>query len=498
MDMKENMCWPPQNLAYHKMREHSAWFSGDAENIANFYSLEVNKSFIEQPFDTSKQTFWGRQIKNQGETYIHVPVANDIAETSANLIFSESPIITIGDLKKNKEDQKLLEKMLTDNGFFSKLLEAAESCAAIGGVYLVAAWDSEVSEFPIPVIWQADYAIPEFKYGLLHKVTFWSIQCEEKEKVWRLLEQYEKGMISYKLYLGREDKLGHEVPLDSLNETMGLVNRTFADIFPVVYVPNVLPNKLNRMSCQGRSDFLGIEGLMDAFDEIYTMWSREIMLAQAKILLPESFLRSLGNGKSAFNPDKTMYVGLDIDPISGESAKITPQQFEIRSEDFERTALNYLERIIASAGYSPQSFGLSVQGRSESGLALQLRERKSFATKAKKEKYWEAAIRHLVKCIMVLYKSELSGSGIDENLEINISFSDGVMNNLSEISDALTKITTAKAASIETKIRMLHPDWNEEKIATEIKLIQDEVEPIEPPDGNLDQAQLEDDEETEE
>lgn len=490
MDIKDNMDWPPMDLIYHKMQEHSVWYSGSPEAIANFYSLAVNNEFIERPFDVHKETFWGRQIKNQGETFVHVPIANDIAETSSNLIFGESPIIRIGDVKKDKEAQKTLEKMLSGNNFHSKIIEAAESCAAIGGIYIAIAWDKELSEYPIPIIWQADYAIPTFKYGILFDVTFWSTIKEENEKRWRLLEKYEKGSITYKLYLGRADKLGKEVDLKSIEETADLVDITLPDILPVAYIPNVLPNRLSRMSYHGRSDLLGIEGMMDALDEIYSMWCREITIAQARVLMPESYLRNLDGTKGRFNPDTMIYVGLDVDPVS-DNKTITPQQFEIRANEFEKSALNYIERIVVSAGYSPQSFGLSIQGRAESGLALQLRERKSFSTKSKKEKYWDTALKHLMKCMMMIYKTQLGGK-IDPELEVSVSFSDGIMNDFSEISDAVVKISNAIAASVDTKVRMLHPDWDETQIEAEVKLIMEEnnIGAVEPPDGNLDLSQM--------
>lgn len=476
MNIIENMEWPPQNRLSLKMQEHSAWYSGDAEMIANFYSVEVNKEFLSTPFSVTKESFWSRQIRNQSETFVHVPVANDVCETSANLLFGESPIIRIGDLKENKVQQAMTEKMLTETGFFNKIIEAAETSAAMGGVYVKVAWDKDLSEFPIPVVWQADYAIPDFKFGMLREVIFWSIVKKEKDKsiVYRLLETYKKGSITLSLFKGSEERLGKEIDLFAIEETQGMEKVIDTDdLLLAVYVPNVLPNKMDRTSYLGRSDLLGIEGLMDSLDEIYTNWCREITLAQAKVLIPESYMKHMKDGGKRFNPDRTVYVELDIDPVN-EKQNITPQQFEIRADEFEKSALNFLERIVTSAGYSPQSFGLSISGRAESGTALHLRERKTFSTKAKKEKYWEAAIKHLVFCMSFVYQKFLSGKDVDLNLDRNVSFSDGVMNDVSEISKALTEIQTAVAASIDTKVRMLHADWDEDKIQQEVERIKEE------------------------
>ena len=36
-EIKERMSWPPMDLERYKMKEHSVWYSGEAELLANFY-----------------------------------------------------------------------------------------------------------------------------------------------------------------------------------------------------------------------------------------------------------------------------------------------------------------------------------------------------------------------------------------------------------------------------------------------------------------------------
>lgn len=472
----ENMAWPPTNVLYQKMNEHSVWYSGDASLIANFYSMEINKAFISTPFSINKTNFWSRQIKNQGEIMNHVPIAGDIAETSANLLFGESPIIKMS--KENKGNQEGLDKLLDKTSFFSKMAEIAECSAAIGGVYQKVAWDEELSEYPMLVIEQADKAIPYFKFGVLQSVIFWNIVKEEGEgnkKIYRLLEHYKQGSIEYSLYIGSSDKLGRKIELNSIEETQDLEEFIDTkDILLAAYFPNMLPNKLNRASSLGRSDYLGVEGLMDSLDEIYSSWCREITLAMAKVYIPERYLKMV-DGKKVYNPDTLSYVTLEVDPIdAGSKNFVQPQQFEIRADKFATSANNFLERIITSAGYSPQSFGLNIEGRAESGTALNIRERKSFMTKSKKEKYFASPMEHIIKCLIYVYTYKLKGKDVDINNEFSISFSDSITYNLSEVAESVNKLNAAVAISIETKIRMLHPEWTEEEIIAEVKRVKEE------------------------
>ena len=478
--IKEGMNWPPMNYLNWKQAEHSAWYSGDAETLANFYTEWSRANISNSPYPlANNESFWGRQIKNQGEIYVHVPIASDIAETSANFLFAESPIIRIPNKDKVpsiKASQNVLDKLRNETLLDSKLLEAAESAAAIGGVFIKVAWDSDLSEYPIPAIEQADKSIPEFKFGMLYAVTFWKVieQDESGSKVYRLLERYEKGSISYSLWLGTSDKLGKQIELKAHPDTekQEKVIKTI-DMLLAVYIPNMLPNRLSRGSSLGRSDYSGIEGLMDSLDEVYTSWVKDIVLAQAKILIPEQFMRK-HDGKMSYNIDKMLYVQLDIDPLTlGSTQAITPQQFEIRAEQFETTSNNLLERIISSAGYSPQSFGLNIAGKAESGTALSMRERKSFATKGKKENYWYSALEKIIKMLMLVYRFELNGS-IDTDVEVNIEFNDGVTNNLSETAASVQLLNNAMAVSTDTKVRLVHPEWDEEQIETEVQRIIEE------------------------
>jgi len=485
LKIEENMLWPPMNHLTWKMAEHSSWYSGSSEVLANFYTNYMN---LHLPANMGKElsndgNFWGRQIQNQGEIYLHVPLAGDIAETSASLLFAEEPTIRISEANiekaasEAKQTQETLLELLDDRTvqFFNKIYEGAEACAGIGGVYIKLAWDEEVSKFPIPVIEQADYAIPEFKFGVLTAVTFWKVLRIEKDgsKTYRLLEKYNKGLIQYTLYLGTSDRLGYVVPIDSIEETEGLQDfvELNVDELCAIYIPNIRPNRIDRGSNHGRSDYCGQEGLMDSLDETYSCWMKDVALAQAKILIPQEFLERSDTG-FRYNLDQMLYTKLDMDPTI-EGNKITPQQFSIRAEEFERTSVNLMERIVSGAGYSPQSFGLRIEGRSESGLALHIRERKSFVTKGKKERYWRPAIQRLLQLIMLVYRYELRGK-INPELTATVEFNDGVLNDRNEVANSVKLLAEAQAVSIETRVRILHPDWEEEQIIAETERIKEE------------------------
>lgn len=489
--IKEGMQWPPMDLERYKMKEHSTWYSGEAELLANFYFDNDLQNYMMLNYGTKNNNkFWSRQIKNNSQFFIHVPVANDIAETSSAFLFGETPLIRFNsDSEGMKEAQSTLDKMLTDSGFFQRLVEGAEVASAIGGVYMKIAWDSEVSEYPIPVTVQCEQAFPTFKFGKLVKVEFAYEVSNDGSTVYRLIERVEKGKITNELYKGSSDNLGSKVNLSECEATNGLAETVdTAEVMTAFYIPNMLPNKLNRQSPMGRSDYQGQETLMDALDEVFSAWMVDVQIARGKIHVPSGYVKELESGKKSFNIDTMMYEELDVDPTA-MTDPVKATQFEIRSQQFEQTCLNLLDRIITSAGYSPQSFGLNIAGRAESGTALNVRERKSFATTSKKQSYWEPAIKSMVKTMCTIYNSFLGGK-LSNDLEVNVEFMDSVSNNLTEVSTSVKTLADAKAISTDTKVRMVHPEWTNNQVQEEVERILNDESAGMPQDNPEDLIQM--------
>lgn len=493
MEFKEGMPWPPESLERHKMKEHSAWFSGDADVLANFYASGTSENFLKLDHGKhNKNTFWGRQFKNKSSFYLHVPIASDIADASASFIFGETPIIRFEGIEAaNDKEQEELDKLLTESKLYRKLLEAEECKSAMGGVFMKLAWDTELSAYPIPVVVQSDDAFPTFKFGKLTEVSFLhEYGAEDKSsKVFRVFETYAPSGISYKIYQGSESNLGNETKLSACPEAKDFEDVT-TPCMCAFYIPNMLPNRLNRRSNHGRSDYAGIETLMDALDETFTCWMIDVQNARARMHLPQGWIKNV-DGEPSFNIDQRMYVEMDADPLALGNTLLNPTQFAIRAEDMEKTCLNLLDRIITSAGYSPQSFGLNIQGRAESGTALNVRERKSYSTTAKKESYWEPELKAIVVAMCILYNEYLGGK-FTRALEVNVAFSDFLANNQLELAQCIQTLDAAKALSTETKIAMLHPEWTPKQIADEVALISEQTkpEPIQGPEDNMDITQI--------
>lgn len=471
----------PSNMQqiYDKYSEWSAWYSGDPQKLLDVYANRIETS-------VPNGSFWANDYRREKATTLHVPIAGDIASTSADLLFGEPPRIYIpeahgeGASKEAIKAQERLEEIIYGGGLFSKLIEAGESASALGGVYLKPVWDLDLAPYPLVSVAQADSAIPEFRFGVLVAVTFWrELTSLDGKHYYRHFERHEKGHIFNALFKSEHcDTIGYRLPLESHPETRGMLDEysTGLDYLDVFYIPNKTPNRLFRGSNLGQSDLSGVENLMDALDEAYTSLMRDIRLGQARIIVPETWLERTmsreGGGALGFNPYREVFTAIGADPVSSENAGITLSQFEIRTEQHLNTTRDLIERIVSSAGYAPQSFGLQIEGLSQSGTALNIRERKTYITKSKKEEHFRRGLIGITKCLLDI-DAKILKSGITP-FTPKVEFQDGVQVDLITLSNSVNLLNTAQAVSTYTKVKMVNPEWTTEQVEQEVARILDE------------------------
>lgn len=480
--------WPPPELdpVDRKLREWSAWYSGSSDALESFYSTvgpytnSLSRSFYEQdrprggPGAASMpRTFWGQPLQpGTQRAKLHVPLASDIAEISANLLFSDLPKLASAD----SATQKTLDSFQTD-GLHASLREAAETCAALGGTYLKVVWDASLADHPWLCAVSPKLAVPTWTWDRLRSVTFWSVLHQDKDVTLRLLECHEPGFISYGLYKGKPTELGERIALSAFDGTANLealygpngVVPTGLSILTAMYIPNVRPHRvwgdLNVAANLGRSDYAVLEPLLDALDETYSSWMRDIRLAKARIIVPQSMLETEGPGQGAlFNVDKEVFVG-----VRSLDDEITMNQFAIRVTEHRDTAQMLFEQIVSSAGYSLQSFG----GKGDVAVTateVQARKEQSLTTRGQKILYWRPALQQILRALLGIDRLAFGGKG-KPDADISVEFPAAVQPSLKDIAETLSVLRQAEAASTRTRVILAHPDWTKAQVDAEVAAI---------------------------
>jgi A118 family predicted phage portal protein len=472
MALPENgTAWPPQQYTaeYAAMCIDDAWYSGDRERLAKVYGVEQRKR------GDGRRRLWsrGRPAQGKRDGRLHIPLAGDIATTSADLLFSEPPVFTVED----PATQERLDELVEAGGIVNTLLEAAEVAAALGGVYLRATWDRELAGRPLLTAVHADAAVPEHRWGVLRAVTFWRELASGAAIVWRHLERHESGRVLHGLYQGTPDRLGRRVPLTEHPETAPLADSlgaegdsiaTGLDALTAAYVPNMLPNRQYRGSQFGRSDYRApLHDLFDGLDETWSSWIRDIRLARARLIVPDGYLRDHGPGRGAsFDDDREIWQALNIPPDGDQG--ITLSQFAIRVEEHERTAAAITRQAVQLAGYSAQSFGIGDQV-AVTATEVTARERRSMITRDKKSRYWRPALADMLHVMLMLDRRLFTPTVIPARPRI--TYGDAVSEDPQTVAQTLSLLSQAQAVSTDTKVRALHPDWDDGAVQAEVDRI---------------------------
>lgn len=426
--------------------------------------------------------FWRRDNKCK----IHMPVAADIAATSANLLFAEEPNFTCVDLETEDNEspqQKRLDELIAQNNIHGKLNEAAESCAALGDVYLKLNWWKDEIDHPILSVVPGDSAWPEFLFGVLKGIHFFSVvsKDDKTDVVIRVYERYEPGKITMAMFKGSSEMLGDDMGNKALKD-YGFEREIIPPVKDMlaVHIPNMKPNRKYRDSNMGRSDFEGLRSLMDELDEAYSSWMRDVRLGKARTIVPAEYLKRKpqemleGLAQSAsweFDPDIEAYVAIDMSDANGNVPGITMQQYAIRSSEHAATCSELFIKIVSCAGYAPQSFGMDISGMAQSGTALHIREKKSYDTRGKKQTYWKSPLEAIMTAMIHLDNALFPDAGSDADDKVKVMFADSAANDISTMASAVQMLNAGESASLETRVKMLHPDWTQKQVNEEIARI---------------------------
>ncbi|WP_211234740.1 phage portal protein [Glycomyces arizonensis] len=510
--------WPPEHLkpVYAKYAEWSAWHSGDPEQLAAVYegaaTPQTRRTFLGRLVTTVRRWFWGNtESESRPRQRVHVPLAGDVAATSADLLFSDPPKIRIhvdepgtepdegeqgegGDVDDEAEDptQTRLDELI-DDGAIAAFLEAAEIAAAMGGVYLRVVWDKEVEpDRPWIAAVHPDAAVPEWRYGRLWAVTFWRSILVNGNRVVRHLERHEvdrtgetpRGIIRHGVYDGGLASLGNLAALTDFPETSGLASSidwgdeidTGHAGLTAVYVPNMRPNRIWRglpdASALGASDYSGTEDLLDFLDLTYSSWARDVELGKARLIVPADYLQNLGAGQgAAFDLDRELYEGVNAGG-DDEKTDITQVQFPIRWAEHQETVNQIKRDIVASAGYSAATFGLTDGGQAVTATEVNADERKSHVTTGRKARYWGVELPAILEALLAVDAHQFNTKIVPQRPLIE--WPPAVAVDPETESRTLANLESARAISLEEKARRLHPDWKAKQVEAEVERLKEE------------------------
>ena len=499
-----NVTWPPKEFTpyFDLLQVFDGWYTGNIAALATIYRdrpISHPAQYNGGLLGAGARAWLGKpQATSETRSQLHIPLAADIATLSADYLFSEAPRVVLPGERSTDGNtprdamQDRAEKVINTSSFHSLLLESGEVASALGGTFLRLVWNKErLSTVRAEAVY-ADAAIPTFRFGQLHEVTFWTELSREKGKVWRHLEHHAAGSIEHGLYEGTEDKLGTRQPLSERPETAWLAGDPANDIPAVVdansqilthvegltaaYVPNMRPNKLfrkePRLSQLGISDFADIVQLFDAVDEVWSSWMRDIRIAKARIVVAKQYLEGGGfGGGASFDFDREVYEGMNaLTGPGGQDFGFHAHQFEIRVEEHAATVKELRDQAMRSAGWTPGSIGGSDAGM-RTATEIKSDDRLSERTRDKKINYWKTLSPFFLTWLQL---DAVVYGGQRPTEEPEFRFPAEAQADQESMARTNQMLYAAQSASVETRVRMQHPEWDGETVNTEVKRIREE------------------------
>lgn len=520
-----NAQWPPKSLdnVFAYMRQWSAWYANDVAKLQAAYGGGVsadNTGFFASDTGGFKPTigqrfqrwFVGqRPMGPNRNTKLPVPVAGMLCQAMADLLYSDPPTFTVvvdtdndhlpDEARNTPQSNATQERLndLADEGLYSVLSRATEVAAALGGSFLRVAWDKNViPDRPFLDVVDADQAVPEFRWGRLVAVTFWEVVAKEGQTVWRHLERHELdsfgvGMISHGLYRGTDDKLGSREslllqPATAVFDTLadGNVPGTVSSLSPglcVDYLPNQMPNRLWRTDIVarnfGRSTLDGVEHLMDQLAETLSDWMRARRAAKARVWYDKELLGNPGPGNGLVaDLDQEVYVGVD-DQTKGPNIKMSDKlqvlQPAYDPTGYQTTATALLEQILQLSGFALQTFGMdksSTKSADTTATEVESRERRTFLTRGRMIRTQTPVLSRILRKLLSVDRAVFNTPNVDA--PIMVEFPDGVQESMLKLAQTVQTLFAGESASLTERVKILHPEWNDDQWAEEVDLIKAE------------------------
>lgn len=496
--------WPPTQLEipHADMDIWRAWYSGDPNHLTSVYggvAAYTRNPLAREFFDVDKRRtatgelrmFWGQDpAPGQQAAKLHIPIAADIAEMSANLLWSEVPHVTVDgdstDPATAKTTQAQIGRYLDDRGH-AKLREASEMAAGLSNVYLRVVWDTTLRPRPWLDVLQPEAVVPTWRWGALAEAIVWRelAPLDNGKGVWRLLEYHTAGVIEYGVYLGAVGTIGERKELAEHPDTEYLVARTDdqgrqatgIDRLLITHLPNLLPNRIwdgvPNTAPLGRSDYAGVEPAMDALDETWTSWMRDLRLGKAMVIVPQSMLETDGPGTGgSYDLDREVRVALNM-LDEGTKDAITQVQFKIRVDEHEATAKALRRQILSSAGYSAQSFG-EEGSVAVTATEVAARKEESLTTRGTKILYQRPALLEVLTTMMMVDVAHCGAKGVDPAAELTASWPQAVQPDPEATARTLSLLDTAGAISTFMKVKLREPAWDDTEVMAEVRRIRED------------------------
>ena len=356
----------------NKLHEYNVWYTGDAEEILNYYSRAQVIDFNYDPIYSrnKKSYFWCVSAVEQDIKRTHSGQPRNIVDTLVNIV--GVPRIRVGTPGDSLKDiNKRLQKILKDNHFSRTLTQQARPMTFVEGwgAWKIN-WDTNLSDTPILLYYRANAVDFVYKSGRLIAIIYKDYFQDEKKHDYVLFEirRLENGNLYIEKELFRMNPstdIIQSVPLKSLPQ--------LKDVQPKIEITNFksflgypcIIYEDNNADTYGRSIFTGKIDLFDDLDQCLSQSANTVRRSTTleyfdTLYLEKDEITGMPKMPHAYDRKYIAYKGSkNGDGAFSSTGPIQVTQPQINFEQYSSEATNILLQIISGI-MSPATLGIDI------------------------------------------------------------------------------------------------------------------------------------------
>lgn len=356
----------------NKLHEYNVWYTGDAEEILNYYSRAQVIDFNYDPIYTrnKKSYFWCVSATEQDIKRTHSGQPRNIVDTLVNIV--GVPRIGVGTPNGElQEIDKRLQKILKENHFSRMLTQQARPMTFVEGwgAWKIN-WDKDLSDTPILLYYRANAVDFVYKSGRLVAIIYKDYFQDEKKHDYVLFEirRLEKG----NLYIEKElfkmnssTDIIQSVPLKSLPQLRDVQERIVITNFHSFLGYPCIIYEDNNADTYGRSIFTGKIDMFDDLDQCLSQSANTVRRSTTLEYFDTMYLEKddktgMPKMPHAFDRKYIAFKGSkNGDGTFSGTGPIQVTQPQVNFEQYSAEATNILLQIISGI-MSPATLGIDI------------------------------------------------------------------------------------------------------------------------------------------
>lgn len=431
---------------------HEILYRGDPVEIEQYF-----KSIAQ--YDVQKARFWAATPSGCVRK-IHSGIVSVVIDRYKDIVTSGIHSVEIDD----KNAGKVWSEIDRDNQFVCIVGKAVQTTLSVGDGAFKISIDS-VSKYPILEFYKADDVDYQYRYGRLQAIKYYTTYYKE-QKIFRLEEIYSKGSIDYKLYSGE----GKEVPLNTIDETSGLVPVTFHGDF-IMGVPFIVFES-SKWENRGKPLFENKVDDIDALDEIISQWLDAVRAGRINKYIPEDLIPVDDKGQlqmvSSFD---NQYIKISSSAGEDDKSKIEVVQPDISYEAYVNSYTSFLDLVLQGI-ISPSTIGIDLS-KKDNAEAQREKEKITMYVRNKIIDALDKVLTQIIPIMLMVYDNMLGHApGV---YEVSIKYDEYASPDFDSTVETVVKARSGGVMSVEKSVEQMYGDsMTEDEKQKEILRIKEE------------------------